>query len=314
VRYSSASSSRSAWPRCSCWSGGWTRRRSGPMSPRSPGILIIIPQQIVDHLLNAWGWKFAFNRRTQEPELLEARSNPHSGRRGQLPDPAPRSPGGRAPAMLGSARAPRPRSRASSSPASRSPWAGPLHHDGARGRGWADLASRRASPSRVHSPMAVPPEGGPGLDPGRGRILRGQDLALRARAARFRSRPSPGWAPSNRDLDYFLTHPGRFLVSTLIFTTSYFWGRRRGLHDLLFMGVPATCAVALTIEVLSSVCDGLLFMVPAKIGRRRRPKRRSSRASGSRRAGLLLRAGPPRPRAPLGQRRLPDLRPPPPAD
>jgi len=50
------------------------------------------------------------------------------------------------------------------------------------------------------------------------------------------------------------------------------------------MGVPATCAVALTIEVLSSVCDGLLFMVPAKSGRRRRPKRRSSRAPARGRA------------------------------
>jgi len=76
--------------------------------------------------------------------------------------------------------------------------------------------------------MAVPPEGGPGLTLAGSHSTRPGPGAPRARA-RFRSRPPPRLGAVKSEIsDYFLTHPGRFLVSTLIFTTSLLLGRRRG--------------------------------------------------------------------------------------
>lgn len=65
---------------------------------------------------------------------------------------------------------------------------------------------------------------------------------------------------------YLLEHPGRFTLSTIFFTAGYFYSTIEVFAICHFMNVPISPAVALAIEVLSSIVDGVLFMVPAKIG------------------------------------------------
>ena len=62
---------------------------------------------------------------------------------------------------------------------------------------------------------------------------------------------------------YLLNHPGRFTLSTLFFTAGYFYATVEVVVICHFMDVPVSLAVALAIEVLSSIIDGILFMVPA---------------------------------------------------
>jgi hypothetical protein len=65
---------------------------------------------------------------------------------------------------------------------------------------------------------------------------------------------------------YFRSHPGRFCLSILFFCAGYWWGCVEVWLICRFMGLEVTPLFALTIEVLSSTFDGVLFMVPAKIG------------------------------------------------
>jgi hypothetical protein len=61
-------------------------------------------------------------------------------------------------------------------------------------------------------------------------------------------------------------HPGRVALSTLMFTAAYAWGAFEVYWICRFLGTPVAPGTALTIEVLSITIDGLFFMVPAKIG------------------------------------------------
>lgn len=65
---------------------------------------------------------------------------------------------------------------------------------------------------------------------------------------------------------YLLDHPGRFTLSTAFFTAGYFYSTIEVFAICHFMNVPISPSMALAIEVLSSIVDGVLFMVPAKIG------------------------------------------------
>ena len=93
------------------------------------------------------------------------------------------------------------------------------------------------------------------------------------RALRGGGRASPKavsigrWASVKSEIgDYFVEHPGRFAVSTVVFTLSYFWGCMEIFLICFFMGTAVTPIIALAIEALSSTLDGVMFMVPAKIG------------------------------------------------
>ena len=61
-------------------------------------------------------------------------------------------------------------------------------------------------------------------------------------------------------------HPGRVVCSTLMFALAYAWGAFEAYWICRFLLVPVAATTALSIEVLSITIDGLLFMVPAKIG------------------------------------------------
>ena len=61
-------------------------------------------------------------------------------------------------------------------------------------------------------------------------------------------------------------HPGRVALSTLMFTAAYAWGAFEVYWICHFLGASVAPGTAVTIEVLSITIDGLFFMVPAKIG------------------------------------------------
>ena len=61
-------------------------------------------------------------------------------------------------------------------------------------------------------------------------------------------------------------HPGRVVLSTLMFVFAYGWGSFEAYWICRFLGIPVPVFTALAIEVLSVTVDGILFMVPAKIG------------------------------------------------
>lgn len=75
------------------------------------------------------------------------------------------------------------------------------------------------------------------------------------------------WGRIKSDIrDYFLGYPGRFILSVLFFTAGYLWGAVETYLICYYMGLSPSVTLAVSIEVLSSVIDGLFFMVPAKIG------------------------------------------------
>lgn len=81
--------------------------------------------------------------------------------------------------------------------------------------------------------------------------------------------PPPGsglWALPRQLRRYLQDHPGRFVISILMFMLGYAWGAFEAYWICRFLGVPVTVGTAFSIEVLSCVIDGLLFMVPAKMG------------------------------------------------
>ncbi len=79
--------------------------------------------------------------------------------------------------------------------------------------------------------------------------------------ARTGLRAMPGWLRH-----FFRKHPGRFTASTLLFLLAYAWGAFEAYWICRFLGVSVSLGTAMTIEVLSVTIDGILFMVPAKVG------------------------------------------------
>lgn len=65
---------------------------------------------------------------------------------------------------------------------------------------------------------------------------------------------------------FFQRHPERFVVSTILFLLGYAWGAFEAFWICHFLGVPVSVGTAMAIEVMSTAIDGILFMVPAKIG------------------------------------------------
>ena len=62
------------------------------------------------------------------------------------------------------------------------------------------------------------------------------------------------------------SHPERVAVSTLLFALAYAWGAVEAYWICRFLLHPVSPVAAFAIEVLSITIDGLLFVVPAKIG------------------------------------------------
>ena len=67
-------------------------------------------------------------------------------------------------------------------------------------------------------------------------------------------------------LGFVRGHKGRVALSTLMFALGYAWGAFEAYWICRFLLIPVPVATALAIEVLSITVDGFLFMVPAKIG------------------------------------------------
>jgi len=61
-------------------------------------------------------------------------------------------------------------------------------------------------------------------------------------------------------------HPGRVVLSTLMFVFAYGWGSFEAYWICRFLGIPVPVFTALAIEVLSVTVDGIVFVMPAKIG------------------------------------------------
>jgi len=66
--------------------------------------------------------------------------------------------------------------------------------------------------------------------------------------------------------EFLRNHPGRVALSTLMFALAYAWGAFEAYWICRFLLMPVPAVTAFTIEVLSITIDGILFMVPAKIG------------------------------------------------
>lgn len=65
---------------------------------------------------------------------------------------------------------------------------------------------------------------------------------------------------------YLRTHPGRYVASILCFMAGYAWGAAETMLICHFMRIPISPLTALAAEILSNVIDALMFMVPAKMG------------------------------------------------
>lgn len=92
-------------------------------------------------------------------------------------------------------------------------------------------------------------------------------------------RPGAERAPDSRDFSWkdlramrgwlryhYRAHPVRFAASAAFFAGGYAWGAFEAYWICYFLGLPVTVGTALMIEVLSLTIDGVLFMVPAKVG------------------------------------------------
>jgi len=71
---------------------------------------------------------------------------------------------------------------------------------------------------------------------------------------------------ARRLAEFLRDHPGRVVLSTFMFVLAYGWGSFEAYWICRFLGMPVPVFTALAIEVLSVTVDGILFMVPAKIG------------------------------------------------
>ncbi len=65
---------------------------------------------------------------------------------------------------------------------------------------------------------------------------------------------------------YLKRHPDRLLGSIALFMLGYLWGAAEIWIICRFLGLPVTVETALSIEFLSSLIDSLSFWVPAKLG------------------------------------------------
>lgn len=92
-------------------------------------------------------------------------------------------------------------------------------------------------------------------------------------------RPPPKGAPSGREISWkdlramghwlryhYRQHPVRFAASTLFFLLGYLWGAFEAYWICHFIGLPVAVTTAFLIELLSLCIDGIFFMVPAKVG------------------------------------------------
>ena len=69
-----------------------------------------------------------------------------------------------------------------------------------------------------------------------------------------------------RLVEFVCDHPGRVALSTLMFALGYAWGAFEAYWICRFLLIRVSVVTALAIEVLSITVDGIVFMVPAKIG------------------------------------------------
>jgi hypothetical protein len=65
---------------------------------------------------------------------------------------------------------------------------------------------------------------------------------------------------------FVVRYPGRCALSTIFFALAYAWGAFEAYWICHFIGLPVGVGVAFMIEALSTAVDSILFMVPAKIG------------------------------------------------
>lgn len=81
------------------------------------------------------------------------------------------------------------------------------------------------------------------------------------------SRPGGKLAAVREQMRHYLKrHPGRFLLSTLFFSMGYAWGALEAFLICRLMGMTVPLLTAFAVEVLSNIIDSLMFMVPAKVG------------------------------------------------
>ncbi len=93
------------------------------------------------------------------------------------------------------------------------------------------------------------------------RLRRRPGAGADAAPTQMRLRALSGWLRH-----FFRKHPGRFAASTLLFMLGYAWGAFEAYWICHFLGVHVSVGTAMTIEVLSSTIDSILFFVPAKMG------------------------------------------------
>jgi hypothetical protein len=65
---------------------------------------------------------------------------------------------------------------------------------------------------------------------------------------------------------YLKRHPVRFMLSVVFFILGYAWGALEVLLICRFMGLDMPASTALAVEILSNAIDSVMFMVPAKMG------------------------------------------------
>jgi uncharacterized membrane protein YbhN (UPF0104 family) len=65
---------------------------------------------------------------------------------------------------------------------------------------------------------------------------------------------------------YLADHPGRFMMSILMYAGAYAWGTLEVWMICKFIGLPVGWEMAFAIEALSCIIDGVMFFVPAKVG------------------------------------------------
>jgi glycosyltransferase 2 family protein len=69
-----------------------------------------------------------------------------------------------------------------------------------------------------------------------------------------------------RVLGFVRDRPGRVALSAAMFALAYAWGAVEAYWICRFLGMPVAIRTAVAVEVLSITVDALLFVVPAKIG------------------------------------------------
>jgi glycosyltransferase 2 family protein len=93
-------------------------------------------------------------------------------------------------------------------------------------------------------------------------------LALYGFRSRWRTSASWVWqrAFGARVIEFVRHYPERVALSTVLFALGYAWGVFEAYWICRFLGLPVPIVTAVAIELLSITVDGILFMVPAKIG------------------------------------------------